>query len=201
MCRSISKDMHGFTNRPAELVDMNRVLHADLVILGMTPEQACAVTTHLFHRLPPTGAFRLNMAEPDVKALGQVGTKPAIPTWLVNITVGAELIEALKASSAGSITALGRQTSAQASAIMELCCEASCRERVGKAKLPNWYDEKQMTTSYADVVGNDHLLRLGGDTMVRNPRFAASTATAIGDHLTSSTCMTAWIKQLLPNSF
>ena len=78
MCRRISQDLRTFTNRPADWADMNRVLHAALVILGMQAPQACAFTMHSFRHVMPTCAFQLKLAEPEVKAMGQWGSKPAI---------------------------------------------------------------------------------------------------------------------------
>ena len=71
MCRRISQDLRTFTNRPADWADMNRVLHAALVILGMQAPQACAFTMHSFRHVMPTCAFQLKLAEAEVKAMGQ----------------------------------------------------------------------------------------------------------------------------------
>ena len=73
MRRRISQDMRSFTDRPADWADMNRVLHAALVILGMSASQACAFTMHSFRPLMPTCAFQLKLAEADVRAMGQRG--------------------------------------------------------------------------------------------------------------------------------
>lgn len=59
-------------------------------------------------------------------------TDPSIPTWMVNSTVGPDLIANVWGTD-GLLVALGRQSSASATDLMEMCCQDSCVARVVKA--------------------------------------------------------------------
>jgi len=71
---------------------------------------------------------------PPLIAFSGKNEEPAIPMWMLsNTTLGNELIDAVQAFMSGTLISVGRETSADSSALADLCCHDACRERVVSA--------------------------------------------------------------------